>query len=82
MIEAFRNGKGAEHLAAVVTPDMVDAVTLNGDRDRVAEQIAAYDGLADAVKLSVPTHGLTRDEIRAGQDEVIGLIQTMTGGRL
>lgn len=81
VIDEFRSGRGAEHLAAVVTPDMVDAVTLNGDRDRVAEQIAAYAGIADAVKLSAPTHGLSPAEIRAGQDEVIALIQTITGGR-
>ncbi|MBM9459166.1 LLM class flavin-dependent oxidoreductase [Nocardioides sp. zg-536] len=81
VIDAFRAGAGAEHLAAAVTPDMVDAVTLNGDRDRVATQLAAYEGIADAVKLSAPTHGLTPAEIRAGQDEVIGLIASLTGGR-
>ena len=81
VIDAFRSGQGAEHLAEVVTPEMVDAITLNGDRDRVVEQISAYDGIADAVKLSAPTHGLTPAQIRQGQDEVIGLIQTITGGR-
>ncbi|MCD4524373.1 LLM class flavin-dependent oxidoreductase [Nocardioides sp. cx-173] len=81
VVEAFRSGRGAEHLAQVVTPEMVDAVTLNGDRDRVVEQLAAYDGLADAVKLSAPTHGLTPAEIRAGQDQVVDLIETLTGGR-
>jgi probable F420-dependent oxidoreductase len=81
VIDTFRSGKGAEHLAAAVTPAMVDAVTLNGDPDRVAEQIAGYEGLADAVKLSAPTHGLTPAQIRAGQDAVITLIGTLTGGR-
>lgn len=81
VIDAFRAGRGAEHLAEVVTPDLVDAVTLNGDRDRVVEQLSAYDGLADAVKLSAPTHGLSPAETRAGQDEVIDLIETLTGGR-
>jgi len=81
VIEAFRSGRGAEHLAEVVTPEMVDAVTLNGDRDRVIEQISAYEGIADAVKLSAPTHGLGPAEIRAGQDEVIALIKTIAGGR-
>ena len=80
VIDAFRSGQGAEHLADVVTPEMVDAITLNGDRDRVIEQIHAYDGIADAVKLSAPTHGLTPAQIRAGQDEVIGLIATIKGG--
>ncbi len=81
VIDAFRSGKGAEHLAAAVTAEMVDAITLNGDRDRVAEQLTAYAGLADSVKLSAPTHGLTPAQIRAGQDEVIALIATLTGGR-
>ncbi|WP_300678094.1 LLM class flavin-dependent oxidoreductase [Nocardioides sp.] len=81
VIAAFRSGQGAEHLAAAVTPAMVDAVTLNGDPDRVAEQLAGYQGLADAVKLSAPTHGLTPAQIRAGQDAVITVIGTLTGGR-
>lgn len=81
VVDAFGAGTGAEHLADAVTPEMVDAVTLNGDRDRVAAQIGAYEGIADAVKLSAPTHGLTPQEIRAGQDEVVGLIATITGGR-
>ncbi|MEQ6902543.1 LLM class flavin-dependent oxidoreductase [Nocardioides sp. YIM 152588] len=80
VVGAFRSGAGAEHLAGAVTPEMVDAITLNGDRDRVAEQLSAYAGLADAVKLSAPTHGLTPAQVRAGQDEVIGLIHTLTGG--
>lgn len=80
VIDAFRAGTGAEQLAEVVTPDMVDAVTLNGDRDRVIEQIGAYEGLADGVKLSAPTHGLTPAQIRIAQDEVIGLIATIKGG--
>jgi alkanesulfonate monooxygenase SsuD/methylene tetrahydromethanopterin reductase-like flavin-dependent oxidoreductase (luciferase family) len=81
VIDVFRRGAGAEHLAAAVSRDMVDAITLNGDRDRVAAQLAAYEGLADTVKLSAPTHGLTPAQIRAGQDEVIGLISSLTGGR-
>ncbi|WP_104106795.1 LLM class flavin-dependent oxidoreductase [Nocardioides sp. 616] len=80
VVEAFRSGRGAEHLAEVVTPAMVDAVTLNGDRARVIEQLGAYEGLADAVKLSAPTHGLTPAQIRIAQDEVIGLISAISGG--
>ncbi|QCX27411.1 LLM class flavin-dependent oxidoreductase [Nocardioides jishulii] len=81
VIDAFRAGTGADYLGDEVSTAMVDAITLNGDRDRVMEQLSAYEGLADAVKLSAPTHGLTPAEIRQGQDEVIGLIQTITGGR-
>ena len=81
VIDAFRAGTGADYLGDKVTTEMVDAITLNGDRDRVAEQISAYDGIADAIKLSAPTHGLTPAQIRTAQDEVIGLISTITGGR-
>jgi len=81
VVEAFRAGTGADYLGDQVSTEMVDAITLNGDRDRVMEQLSAYEGIADAVKLSAPTHGLSPAEIRKGQDEVIGLIATITGGR-
>ncbi|WP_110241310.1 LLM class flavin-dependent oxidoreductase [Nocardioides gilvus] len=81
VVEAFRAGTGADYLGDVVTPEMADAITLNGDRDRVIEQIRAYEGIADAVKLSAPTHGLAPQQVRKGQDEVIDLIATITGGR-
>ncbi|WP_181309670.1 LLM class flavin-dependent oxidoreductase [Nocardioides campestrisoli] len=80
VVEAFRSGRGAEHLAEAVTPEMVDALTLNGDRDRVAEQLAGYVGLADAVKLSAPTHGLSPAQIRTAQNQVIDLISATSGG--
>jgi probable F420-dependent oxidoreductase len=81
VIEAFRSGKGADYLAGAVTDDMVDALTLNGDLDRVAHQVAAYEGIADAVKLSPPTHGIEASETRVAQDRIIELIATITGGR-
>lgn len=74
VIDAFRSGKGADHLGDVVTDDMVDALTMTGDRDRVAEQITGYRGLADAVKLSPPTHGLPAAETRLAQDQIIAMI--------
>jgi hypothetical protein len=64
-----------------VTDRMVDALTLNGDTDRVIEQLRAYEGVADAVKLSPPTHGLPAEDTRAAQDQIIELIATITGGR-
>ena len=81
VIEAFRSGKGADYLADTVSDEMVDALTLNGDLDRVAEQVAAYEGIADAVKLSPPTHGIEASETRVAQDRIIELIATITGGR-
>ena len=81
VIQAFRAGKGADYLADSVDEEMVDALTLTGDQDQVAERIAAYEGSADAVKLSPPTHGLAAEETRAAQDEILALITRITGGR-
>ncbi|TDC98231.1 LLM class flavin-dependent oxidoreductase [Actinomadura sp. 7K507] len=79
VIAAFRNGTGAEHLAETVSPEMIDALTMAGGRDEVAERIAAYEGLADSVKLSPPTHGLSATETRAAQDELLSLLPDLTG---
>lgn len=82
VIEAFRSGRTAGSLAhslAGAVPDhMITALTASGTRDDVAEQISAYDGLADTVKLTPPTHGLAPDEIRAAQKELIAVIQELT----
>ncbi|MEU8802359.1 LLM class flavin-dependent oxidoreductase [Spirillospora sp. NPDC048819] len=79
VIGAFRNGTGAEHLAETVSTEMIDALTMAGGRDEVAERIAGYEGLADSVKLSPPTHGLSAAETRAAQDELLALLPDLTG---
>lgn len=79
VIDAFRQGEGAEYLAGSVPVEMVDALTMAGDRDQVAERIAAYEGKADSVKLSPPTHGLSTAETRAAQDELLSLMAELTG---
>lgn len=81
VVAAFRSGRGADHLADTVTDRMVDTLTLNGDQDRVLDQLRAYEGVADAVKLSPPTHGIPAEDTRAAQDQIIELIATITGGR-
>ncbi|MDA0638750.1 LLM class flavin-dependent oxidoreductase [Nonomuraea sp. MCN248] len=81
VVETFRGGRGADHLGDVVTDRMVDALTLAGTRDEVRERIAAYEGLADSVKLTPPTHGLSAAETRAAQQAIIHLIADITGGR-
>lgn len=77
VIDAFSGATTAGELAGHVSDAMVDALTLSGTRDQVAEQIAAYDGVADTIKLTPPTHGLTPDEIRTAQREVIALIEEL-----
>jgi probable F420-dependent oxidoreductase len=79
VIDAFRAGTGADHLAGTVSPDMVHALTFAGTRAQVVQRIAEYEGLADTIKISPPTHGLPAAETRAAQDELIGLIAEITG---
>jgi probable F420-dependent oxidoreductase len=74
VVEAFRSGHGADYLAESVSEEMVDALTMAGDRDHVTARIAAYDGVADSVKLSPPTHGIAAAETRTAQDEIIAMI--------
>ncbi|HEY8533099.1 MAG TPA: LLM class flavin-dependent oxidoreductase [Micromonospora sp.] len=81
VIDAFRSGRGADYLGDVVTDEMVDTLTLCGTRDQVAERLAAYEGKADSVKLSPPTHGLSAEDTRKAQDEILALIAELTGGR-
>lgn len=81
VIEAFRSGRGADYLADAVSDDMVAALTITGDFDQVADRIAEYEGLADSVKLSPPTHGIAVEDTRAAQERIIELIAHITGGR-
>lgn len=74
VVEAFRSGRGADYLADTVSDAMVDALTLVGDRDRVVERLLAYRGLADSVKLSPPTHGVSAADTRLAQDRIIAMI--------
>ena len=60
---------------------MVDDLTFVGSRDDVAARIEAYDGLADYLKLSPPTHGLAAQETRDAQNEIIALMSELTGAR-
>jgi probable F420-dependent oxidoreductase len=80
VIAAFRSGRGADYLADSVRPEMVDALTMTGDRDQVGARIEEYVGLADAVKLSPPTHGIAAAETREAQDQIIAMIADFTGG--
>ncbi|MBB5873365.1 alkanesulfonate monooxygenase SsuD/methylene tetrahydromethanopterin reductase-like flavin-dependent oxidoreductase (luciferase family) [Allocatelliglobosispora scoriae] len=76
-VAALRNGAAADALRDGVPPEMAAAFTLSGTRDDAAAGIARYRGLADAIKLSPPTHGLAPAEIRAAQDAVIDLIREL-----
>ncbi|WP_433496490.1 LLM class flavin-dependent oxidoreductase [Sphaerimonospora sp. CA-214678] len=81
VVETFRSGRGADHLGDVVPDRMVDAVTLAGTPGEVRARLAAYEGLADTVKLTPPTHGLPSADTRAAQQSIIQLIAEITGGQ-
>jgi alkanesulfonate monooxygenase SsuD/methylene tetrahydromethanopterin reductase-like flavin-dependent oxidoreductase (luciferase family) len=53
--------------------EMVDAVMLAGTADQVRSRLADYEGLADELKLSVPTHLVPEEEVRSAQNEVLQL---------
>jgi probable F420-dependent oxidoreductase len=79
VIDAFRSGVGADYLGEAVPDSMVDAVTLAGTPDEVRERLSGYEGLADTVKLTPPTHGLPAEDTRSAQRQIIELIATLTG---
>ena len=79
VVDAFRDRGSSDDLADSVSAPMVDALTMTGTRDGVVARVKAYDGLADSVKLSPPTHGLPAAETRAAQEEIIALIGELTG---
>ena len=43
--------------------------------------LSAYEGVVDAVKLSPPTHGLTPQQTRDAQRQLIGVVADITGGK-
>lgn len=70
--EALVSGAPADQLSA--STEMRDTLAVAGTRDEVLERLRAYRGIADAIKLSPPVHGLEPAQIRAAQNELIALI--------
>ncbi len=79
VVDAFRAGAGADYLAGSVSEEMIDALTMTGTGDEVAARIGAYQGRADSVKLSPPTHGLPATETRQAQDALIDVMTELSG---
>lgn len=70
---AFRGGDTRALLDAV--PDaMVDALTIAGTPAEVRARLARYHGLADAVKLSPPTHYVSEEVTRNVQEALVTLV--------
>ncbi|BEL08085.1 LLM class flavin-dependent oxidoreductase [Actinoplanes sichuanensis] len=72
--EALRTGRPADSLGDLIPDAMVDAYTIAGTPDQCRTRIGAYDGLADAIKLSPPSYGLPAGEVRFAQDRLLDLV--------
>jgi probable F420-dependent oxidoreductase len=74
VVELFRSGVGADYLADAVSDEMVDALTLAGTGADVKTRLSGFEGLANTIKLTPPTHGLRPEETRNCQEEILNLI--------
>jgi probable F420-dependent oxidoreductase len=82
IIDEFRSGAAvAQKLGDLVPDEMVSAFTISGNPDDIREALGAYDGVVDAVKLSPPTHGLTPQQTREAQRQLLGVVADITGGK-
>lgn len=71
--QRFREGDHA-HLADAVPDDMVDALTLAGTPDDVRKWVRRYEGVADQIKLSPPTHFVPADVTRSAQQRILEVL--------
>ena len=70
--ERFRANDKAGMLAAV-SDEMIDTLTLAGTRDQVRGRLRRYEGVADQVKLSPPTHYVDEVVTREAQNSILEL---------
>lgn len=54
--------------------ELVDALTLVGSPDQIRARLGEYDGLADVIKLTPPTHHVSPEVTREGQVAILDLI--------
>ena len=73
--EAHRAGDN-EAMHDAVTDAMVDAFCICGNPDDVRREVERYDGLADSVKLSPPTHHTADEDIRTSQRRILETFAT------
>lgn len=71
--ERFRNGD-EQGMVDACPDEMVDALTLSGTPDEVRARLAAYDGIADAMKLSPPTHFVPAEVTRQSQQRILEVL--------
>jgi probable F420-dependent oxidoreductase len=66
----FREGDIKKTIEAC-PPEMVDALTLSGTPDEIRRRMSQYEGLADVVKLSPPTHFVPTEVTREAQQGIL-----------
>ena len=72
--DRFRAGD-PQGMADACPDEMVAALTLAGTESEVQGRLREYEGLADAVKLSAPTHGVEATVTRQAQEAILRLGQ-------
>ena len=58
-----------------VPDEMVDTFAIAGNKDFVKESIERYDGLADEIKLTPPTHYVNEEQTRFAQKSILELVK-------
>lgn len=71
----FREGD-IERTIGAATEEMVDALTITGTLDEVRRKLERYDGVADVVKLSPPTHFVPPEVTREAQQGILEMFST------
>jgi probable F420-dependent oxidoreductase len=70
--ERFREGD-VDAMVDACPDEMVDAFTFAGTPDEIRARVAEYEGLADAVKLTPPTHFVPEEVTRLAQRNILEL---------
>jgi probable F420-dependent oxidoreductase len=70
--ERFRAGD-EEGMVDACPDEMVDAFTFAGTPDEVRARLGEYEGLADAVKVTPPTHLVDEEVTRLAQERILRL---------
>ncbi len=71
--QLFRQGK-VDEMVESVPDEMIDALTLSGTPDEVRSKLGRYEGLADVVKVSPPTHFVDEATTRDAQRSIFELL--------
>jgi probable F420-dependent oxidoreductase len=76
-VQAAFRAHDHDAMVAAVTDAMVDALTLAGTPDSIRRRLQDYDDLADAVKLTPPTHFVDAEVTRQVQQSIFAMVQEL-----